>query len=308
MAYVYPYERADGFTTWRFQFTDWTGRRRTRTSPYPSEQETRRYARKIEAQQKAIRDGFLPPPDSASDQARRPFAEVCGEYLEWGETQGGHGGRPWSAGHARMRRSRLAWWREQLGFAVLGDLEGALPRVEAALRDLKSQGRSGKTLQHYAGALHAFCRWCVQRRYLSDDPLAHLRPFDTSAEETRRSLTVAEARRLLSKCAPKRRLCYETALLSGIRLGALRALQVEDLDAEDCTLHLAPEHNKARREAWQPIPSALAARLTGTADSNAPTAPLLYVPTHGARDLRKDLDAAGIARATRQGKLDFHAL
>ena len=39
----------------------------------------------------------------------------------------------------------------------------------------------------------------------------------------------------------------------------------------------------------------------------APDNPLLYVPSHTARDLDKDLKTAGIPKLTADGKLDFHA-
>ena len=43
------------------------------------------------------------------------------------------------------------------------------------------------------------------------------------------------------------------------------------------------------------------------AKMTAPSQPLLYVPTHTARDLDIDLKAAGIPKHTPEGKLDFHA-
>jgi len=35
--------------------------------------------------------------------------------------------------------------------------------------------------------------------------------------------------------------------------------------------------------------------------------PLLYVPSHPARELDKDLETAGIPKHTPEGKVDFHA-
>ncbi len=43
-------------------------------------------------------------------------------------------------------------------------------------------------------------------------------------------------------------------------------------------------------------------------DHAAPDEPLLYVPTHPARDIREDLAAAGLNDKGPGGKVDFHAL
>lgn len=40
---------------------------------------------------------------------------------------------------------------------------------------------------------------------------------------------------------------------------------------------------------------------------DVPENPLFYVPTHTARELDKDLQAAGIQKYNSDGKLDFHA-
>jgi nucleotidyltransferase/DNA polymerase involved in DNA repair len=56
------------------------------------------------------------------------------------------------------------------------------------------------------------------------------------------------------------------------------------------------------------LPARLYARFYGRKDAklDVPENPLLYVPTHTARDLDRDLQAAGIQKYTLGGKLDFH--
>src|SRR5437016_11077170 len=61
-----------------------------------------------------------------------------------GATQGGRGGRPWGRDHARKRRVRLTWWEQHLHLDMVTDLHDSLPRVEAALRELHTEGRAGK--------------------------------------------------------------------------------------------------------------------------------------------------------------------
>ena len=46
---------------------------------------------------------------------------------------------------------------------------------------------------------------------------------------------------------------------------------------------------------------------TRKSDAKPPADPLLYVPSHPARELEEDLDAAEIPKWTDDGKVDFHA-
>ena len=309
MAHVFQTKDKSGkpHRKWRFQYTDWTGRRRTATGT-TSRAETERIAFRIEDEHHQIRQGYKPPRDTAGKHRRRPFADVQDEYVAWGSSQGGRRGHPWGRGHVRMRRAHLAWWQEQLGLETLADLEGTLPRAERALRELASAGRSGKTLQNYCEALHALCAWCVERGYLLDNPLARLASFDTSPKSRRRAMTGGEIRRLLDSCAPKRRTAYEVALLTGLRAEELRHLTAADLDVKRGGLQLNAAWTKNRRPGFQPLPQAFLARLAQHARDKAPGDALLFVPSHAARDLDKDLSKANIPKWTPDGKLDFHAL
>ena len=154
-------------------FVDAGGKQRFFTGTR-SKTETQRIADRLEDEHRQVRLGYRPAPQAADRQRHRPVEEVKAEYLAWGESQGGRGGRPWGKTHARMRQSLLRWWRDRLGLITLADLDGILPRVEEELRALQRQGRAGKTLANYAEALGAFCDWCVQRGYLASDPLKAL--------------------------------------------------------------------------------------------------------------------------------------
>ncbi len=290
-----------------------------------SKAETLRMAKRLEDEHRQVRLGYRPARSSADKHKARPVEEVCAEYMAWGEAQGGRGGRPWGATHARMRRSHLTFWRERLGIESLADLEGILPRVEGALRDLQTKGRAGKTVANYAEAMAAFCDWCEDRGYLDIDPLKALAAFDTTPITRRRALSGEEIGRLLASCAPHRRLLLETAFLSGLRVNELRSLTIDDVDMEECGLRLQAQWTKNRQEGFQPLPRSLVDRLLQHAQAGeparcyartyarrgakltAPKAPLLYVPTHPSRDLALDLEAAGIPKNAPGGKIDFHA-
>lgn len=137
-------------------------------------------------------------------------------------------------------------------------------------------------------------------------------------------MTVEEIARLLEACAPFRRLLLETAFVTGLRAKELRNLTVHPLDRQRCGLHLDAAWTKNRKPGFQPLPLALGERLhvfagqaralyekhygAALARSAIPAQPLLHVPSHPARSLDADLDAAGIPKVTPPGKLDFHAV
>ncbi len=327
MAYVFRSKRKDGapYGPWRFQFTDWTGRRRTATAS-ASKTRTEKLAQEVDLEHRLIRQGLRPAPDPHAEHKRRPFSELAAEYCEWGESQGGRGGRPWSATHARMRRTYLAWWRDSLHLTSLGDLGGCLPRVEKVLRDLQGKGLSNKTVRNYAEALMAFCGWGTMRGYLTENPLRGLRGFDTTPGHRRRALTPEEIGRLLEVAPPDRRILYQVALCSGLRANELRSLTPADLDTQKGGLLLRPEWTKNRKGGFQPLPVWLLRELADYATrdrataayreayeqahavTEAPAGRLLFVPSHPAGSFDEDCAAAGIPKRKLGGKVDFHAL
>ena len=291
-----------GYQGW---YTDWQGKQRYFKGT-SSPKETQAIATRLEEEHRLIRLGHLPPPSQIDDT--RTFAETMEEYIAWGEAQGGHGGHPWGETHARMRRSFLVLWERHLKIKTLADLKGILPRVEKALRELKSKGRTGKTLRNYADGLAAFCDWCKKRDYLVHDPLEKLQPFDATPQTKRRALSPDEIQRLLAACQPNRKLTYEMAICTGLRAGELQALRVSHLDLSRGGVQLEAAWTKNRKAGFQPLPKWLLDKLVGGSLGKAKTDSLVYVPACPARDIEIDLDAAGIAKWTDEGKVDFYAL
>lgn len=264
-------------------------------------------AQRFEDEHLQVRLGYRPASTKADKEKNRPLSELATEYLSWGRANGGRSGMPWGVVHARMRKSHLKWWELRLGLKTIGDLNGILPRVEAALRDLQAEGKSGKTLQNYAEALCALCNWAEHRGYLDDDPLKRLSAYNTRPRSSRRAMSPEEVQRLLHVASPGRRLLYEVALCTGLRAGELQSLKVSDLNPDFHGLNLHAEWTKNRKPGIQPIPHWLMDRLRQKSKGKAPDAPLLYVPSHPARELDDDLMAAGISKLTPEGKVDFHS-
>ena len=290
---------------WRFKYIDYKGNRKTATG-FPTKEATKKLANRIQTEQDQIRKGERSVPKE-SDKPRL-FSAVVAEYLAWGESQGGHGGRPWSKGHLRPKRSHLGFWQKRLKLEVLTDLIGCLPRVEESLRELQAMGRKGKTLQNYAESLASFCDWSIKRDYLDHDPLKNISKFDTSPVTIRRAPTPDEIRSILDVANPEHRLLYEMALASGLRANELRSLRVQHLDVANNGLKLEAGWTKGRKATFQPLHPALIAKLAHVAMEKNSTDPILRVPKGTAALLYADLKKAGVPRMTADGKLDFHAL
>ncbi len=313
-----PSKKNGKYQAW---FFDYTGARKFITGTH-RRSETLRIAQRLEDEHKQIRLGYRPVPRSTEKHRNKPFAETAAEYIAWGKMQGGRGGRPWGKVHAAKKEKHLKLWQETLELETLADLDGILPRVEAVLRELNDRKKAGRTLRNIADALTTFCNWCVIRGYLAENPLEGLGKIDCTPRSQRRAMTLAEIRRLLEAVPEYRRLLYELAIISGLRVNELRSLTREHLDVEQGGLRLDAAWTKNRKAGFQPLPAKLVKRLAEFADSGVvaglyrrlfsrfpcPERPLLFVPSHCARELDEDLARVGIPKVTKEGKLDFHGL
>ena len=286
---------------------------------------TLRMAQRFEDEHRQIRLGYRPPPKPFQKHATRDIKEIIQEYIEWGKAQGGRNGMPWGDVHLRNREAQLEVWRNYLKLSILADLEGILPNVEKYLRELLEGGHTGKTCQNYAETIRSFCRWCVKRDYIADDPLKVLTTFDISPKVIRRAMMPEEIQKLLDVAAPHRRLLYETAMCTGLRANELKSLTIQNLDLKTSGLNLERKWTKNRKSGFQPLPFSLVKKLYDFATQGHPTSlyekhysrkdstcdapaePLLFVSSKLSRELDKDLERAGIPKLTEKGKIDFHS-
>jgi len=168
--------------------------------------------------------------------------------------------------------------------------------------------RAGKTLRNYSESLFAFCRWAKSRGFIDSNPLAGFQGYDTTPRSRRRRMTGEEIRRLLEAAPAPRRLLYQTALASGLRVKELRSLTVGHLDTTRACLYLSANWTKNRKAGTQPVPRWLVEALVEVSEGKASTAPLLEVPANATDAFNKDLKTAGIPKTLPTGKLDFHGL
>jgi integrase len=228
-------------------------------------------------------------------------------------------------------RNVLKHFRQVLGgcgLTSLGDLRaaGVAARVEKFVKGL-TEGEAAVTCATaaYTGK-HArqFTRWLWRKREALDrDPLAGL---DLPSQETtarRRPLSAAELAALLAAAenspkpfrtvaGPDRAVLYLTAVATGYRSGELAKLTPAhfDLDAEVPVARLPGRATKNRKDAEQPIPPAVAARLRAYLvgrPADRPVWPGSW-PDRAADMLRADLAAAGLPDVSGEGEAVFHSL
>jgi len=301
-------------------FVDHGGKRKFFTATR-RKAESLQMAERLEDEHRQIRLKYRPIPQTAEKHRNKSYTETTQEYIAWGKVQGGRGGRSWGKEHASKKERHLELWQEKLNLETLSDLDGILPRVEAVLRELKEQNKTGQTMRNFVDALTTFCNWCAVRGYLSESPLKSLGKIDTTPETTRRAMRPEEIKALLEVAPAYRRLLYEMAIMSGLRVTELRALTTNHVDLKQGGIWLEAEWTKNRQAGFQYLPAGLLERLMAFADSGVipklyqrfyktftcPVNALLYVPSHTAREMDIDLRKAGIPKVTPEGKLDFHA-
>lgn len=232
----------------------------------------------------------------------KPIWELVEEYMLV-RGQKGKDGRPWCAQHAIDTERKLKFWVDVLGLKTLSDL--SLVKVEKALAGMPL---SGNTRNRYFFFLAAFVNWCVRVRYMPYNPLQGFQAFQREVTYNRTSFTLGEVRALLDATPPVRRVGYQMALLTGMRLGELRSLRVCDFDAEKQIVKLSAAAAKNRRDAWFYLPADYVQDLLPTLEGKAPQDSLLDLYRRGAERLREDMQRAGLAWYTPRGILDFHSL
>ncbi len=188
---------------------------------------------------------------------------------------------------------RIDPWREHHE----NDLEGYLPAmaysnvreavsdlsasaVRGAIGDLRTNGKSLKTCNHYLRAVKQFARWLKADGRLRDDPIAHLAGFNaaTDRRRERRPLDADEQRWLIDTTASApawhqlsgvdRAMLYRVACGTGFRASELRSLTPPSfrLEGDSPAVMLRATNSKRRREDLQPIRADLAELLAGWLD------------------------------------------
>ncbi|MBM4081630.1 MAG: hypothetical protein FJ278_18145, partial [Planctomycetes bacterium] len=215
------------------------------------------------------------------------------------------------------------------GFVHVSDVFRATGKVQVYLGELrKGAGMSARTSNGYLVAIKSFTAWLAKEGRISENPLRHLSPVNAQADvrRARRALTPDECRRLLEAAhhsnetilgmdGRDREAIYRLVLSSGLRWNEVRSLTRGSfaLETNPPTVTILAAYSKHRKTDVMPLRIETAQALREYFDSRPalPNAPAFPVPKtdKGARILRHDLEAAGIAYRDDQGHVaDFHGL
>lgn len=275
----------------------------------------------VELEERLLRgESGLPDPS----QLRRPLSEWLEEWrLDLGTSCPST--RQVAEVLARVQRAVAG-----CGWAVVGDLSS-----RSAAEWLASQRRrtveplSIQTSNHYGSALRRFGAWLVRRGVLQANPLAEIPRLNPAAHlrHARRALepdqlaalldSVQESDRLWRGLSGQDRyLLYLVAITTGYRRGELLSLRVGSfaLAGTPPTVRLGSRRTKARRDAVQPIPRAVADLLATRIAGQPVDAPMWTWSQleRSAEMLAADLSDCGIPYVVDLGDgeryADFHSL
>ena len=271
-------------------------------------------ARKLESEALLRQKGVIDDrAERWSEAEARPLAEHLAEWVAVLKARGN------TAKHADHNEARV---RRILDLAGIHRISGLTPsRVQAAVDELRREGLSVGTCNHYLRAVKSFSRWLWRDGRARDYALAPLSALRaTESGRKRRALSDAELRALLGVAqesapafgmdGPDRAMLYALAVGTGLRANELRSLTPESfaLDATPPTVTVEAAYSKRRRRDVQPLPPQLVGPLAAWLGGKERGRAVFNVPHKTAAMLRCDLEAAGIPYQTAEGVADFHAL
>ena len=208
---------------------------------------------------------------------------------------------------------------------ILTDLSAS--RVQKFLADLRADGLSIQTSNHYLRAIKQFSRWLVRDRRAGEDPLVFISMLNvaTDRRHDRRPLTEVEFSALIAAATngktfslltgSDRAVLYTVAAYTGLRASELASLTPESfrLDETTPTVTVLAAYSKHRRQDVLPLHPSLVESLRPWLAKKKAAAPVWTGPwargKRAGKILQKDLKAAGIPYVDDQGRYaDFHAL
>lgn len=170
--------------------------------------------------------------------------------------------------------------------------------------------RSAATQNRYRAMLHGFLQWAGFEGLLhGENPVERVRTVrELGPAIPRRPFEEQELSAILRTAPEHRAIVYITAFYTGLRRSELGKARPSDVDLDSRAIRIPAKNAKNRRAAIIPIPVTLLVWLRRWI-ARISYARRLFprgVPT--VRTLYADMQAAGVARVTADGRLDFHSL
>ena len=213
-----------------------------RLKGYPSQRAT--FQRKTDAKlwvqntESAIRDGRH---FKTAEAKKHTFGEMVDRYIKTEL-------KNYNPKEQAERKSKLQWWRDNLGVYCLADIT---PPLIVECRDLLAESRSPATVVRYLAALSIVFTVAVNEwQWVEENPAKKVkRP--TEPDGRVRFLSDGERQRLLIACKESSNqwlyMCVVLALSSGMRKAELMGLKWPDVNLKDGYLILHKTKNGTRR-------------------------------------------------------------
>jgi len=205
--------------------------------------------------------------DPTEEERRRPLAEHVADFQRYLLHRGVTPKQVQETLRMLQKMIDHRKWR------LIGDITAA--GALEFLGQLRRQGRSAQTYNHYLKAAKQFTRWLVRERRTPFDPLGHLARLNvrTDRRHDRRALGPEEFARLVEAArrgkpiegisGPDRAMLYVLAAWTGFRKGEIGSLTLRSLRLDDDppTATVAACYSKHRRDDTQVLHPELVRQL-----------------------------------------------
>ena len=299
----------DESTKWYVQYKDEHGTWQ-REPGYTDKEATHQLASELERKVERRRAGLTDP---FEEHHSRSLAEHLNDYRQHLEAKEN------TEDHVQACTSRVSAILQGCRLDRIGDVTAT--KVEGFLVNLRREGLSTTSSNHYLTAIKGFFNWMVRNQRVPANPLVSLSRLNTETDirRERRTVTLEEFASIVEAAGQgktshrlsgdDRMWLYIVASQTGLRAKELASLtpQSFDLASKDPTVAVMACYSKRRRRDEQPLREDVAAKLKGWLVSKTPQERLW--PGKWYRRVRKDLTAAGIPYRDDNGQVfDFHAI
>jgi integrase len=238
-----------------------------------------------------------------------------------------------SEAHRKSTRQNLNALIRWIGWKTLSDL--TRNSLEHWLATEVKDGRSARSMDAHQTSIVSFCNWCVDNGRLKYNPFARIKKANEKADprRPRRAFTEVEFSELVEAArraparppgktgktlrpaerlsGPERAEVYTVLVGTGLRVGELAQLKIDDLDLEARKpgFNVRADVDKTGRAAWLPLHPGLVDLLKQLVKGRKGSERVFDIPSALIQRFDADLKRAGIPKMDERGRtLDIHSL
>lgn len=303
---------------WYISFENRHGKRVTISSKMRHERDAQTLANQLVTREMLAKHGVT---DTAPDKFRLTDATPLSELLGvWEKDLTARGN---TAKHVAQQHGQALELLKIGKIAYFPQLTAS--GIQIALGDMRKDGSSLSTLNHYLRSIKAFSRWLWGDGRVKADPVAGMRGYNikTDRRRQRRALTFKEAKALFKAAdggkqlwgmsGVDRGMMYRLMLGTGFRVNEVRTLRAKHFLLNETPPIVVVEagFSKRRREDRQPIRAELGKMLKKYLKASGVTGDdrAFAMPDKPNRMFVHDLGVAGIPVKDEQSRvIDLHSL